>query len=138
MAHSWHHVERSARLLRDVAEDDLAIHDWLDESKAFPPDLRQRTLRHHSEGIFLCVPTFGSTFANVAGKTVPMCAIGEQQVKHDLSEISTVASWLLQIEVQPSMRRTAFRPMQTEAIREALADRTTDQAAMSDGHSAAE
>ena len=122
MAHPWHHAERSARLFGGVAEDYLAIHDWFDESKAFLPDLRHRALRHHSEGIFLRESIFGSTVTNAAGKTVPVRIIGEQHVKDDLGWIPTVADWLLQIEVQPWMRRTAFRPMQTGSIREALAD----------------
>jgi hypothetical protein len=53
MAHPFEHAQSSAKKFGGRAEDYLAIHTWLDESKAFFPDFRHRALRHHAEGIFL-------------------------------------------------------------------------------------
>ncbi|QDT14028.1 DUF6915 family protein [Alienimonas californiensis] len=110
MAHPFHHAERSARLFGGVADDYLELHSWFDESKAHLPDLRHRALRHHSEGIFLAEKLFGVTLTNSDGKRVPTRLIGEQHVKDDLGRIPTVADWLTNLQVQPWMLRTPFRP----------------------------
>ena len=59
MAHPLQHAQSSARKFGGKTEDYIAIHNWLDESKAFLPDFRHRALRHHAEGIFLCERIFG-------------------------------------------------------------------------------
>lgn len=110
MAHPFHHAERSARLFGGVADDYLALHGWFDESKAHLPDLRHRALRHHAEGIFLAEKIFGVTLTNSDGKRVPTRLVGEQHVKDDLGRIPTVADWLTNLQVQPWMLRTPFRP----------------------------
>jgi hypothetical protein len=110
MAHPFHHARRSAKLFGGLPEDYLAIHNWFDESKAFLPDLRHRALRHHSEGIFLCEKIMGVTIRNSSGRDVPVRLVGEQHVKDDLGWIPTVKDWLGNLQVQPWMTRTAFRP----------------------------
>lgn len=114
MAHPWHHAERSARLFGGVPDDYLVIHDWFDESKAHLADVRHRALRHHSEGIFLCESIFGTTLTNSDSKTIPVRLIGEQHVKDDLGWIPTVKDWLSNLQMQPWMGRTPFKPMTDE------------------------
>lgn len=114
MAHPYHHAVRSARIHGGEPEDYLAIHDWFDESKAHLADLRHRALRHHSEGIFLAEAIFGKTLVNSNGKVVPVRTIGEQHVKDDLGWIPSVKDWLQNLEVQPWMTRTAYRPATEE------------------------
>lgn len=97
MAHPLQHAESSARKFGGRPEDYLAIHNWLDESKAFFPDFRHRTLRHHAEGIFLCERIFGVAITNSEGAQVPVRYIGEQHVKEDLGRVPTAQGWLLQI-----------------------------------------
>jgi len=115
MAHPYHHAVRSARLFGGRPEDYQAIHDWFDESKAHMPDFRHRALRHHSEGIFFCEKIFGTTIANSAGKRIPVRLIGEQHVTDDLGWIPTLKDWLQNLQPQPWMGRTAYRPMKEDA-----------------------
>ena len=110
MAHPIKHAIRSAHLFGGVTEDYLAIHNWFDESKAHIGDLRHRALRHHSEGIFLCESIFGVTLENSDGRKVPVRTVGEQHVKDDLGWIPSVKDWLENVQLQPWMGRTAWRP----------------------------
>ena len=98
MANPLQHAQSSVRRFGGKAEDYLAIHNWLDESKAFLPDFRHRALRHHAEGIFLCERIFGVTVTNSDGKQVPVRYIGEQHAKEDLWRIPTAQDWLSQIK----------------------------------------
>ena len=100
MAHPFEHAQSSAKKFGGRAEDYLAIHNWLDESKAFFPDFRHRALRHHAEGIFLCERIFGVAITNSEGKQVPVRYVGEQHVKEDLGRIPTAQDWLSQIRPQ--------------------------------------
>lgn len=128
MAHPYHHAVRSARIHGGEPEDYLAIHDWFDESKAHIADVRHRALRHHSEGIFLAEAIFGKTMTNSKGKVVPVRTIGEQHVKDDLGWIPSVKDWLQNLELQPWMTRTAYRPA-TDARRASAAGRAAAPAA---------
>jgi hypothetical protein len=121
MAHPYHHAVRSAKLYGGQPEDYQEIHDWFDESKAHLPDLRHRALRHHSEGIFLCERLFGTTIRNADGKAVPVRTIGEQHVRDDLGWIPTVKDWLTNLQLQPWMGRTPFRPGRDAAIADSYA-----------------
>ncbi len=114
MAHPIKHAIRSARLFGGVAEDYLPIHNWFDETKAHIADIRHRALRHHSEGIFLCESIFGVTLTNSDDRPVPVRAVGEQHVKDDLGWIPSVKDWLENLQVQPWMARTQYRPGDTE------------------------
>jgi hypothetical protein len=110
MAHPYHHALRSVKLFGGKPEDYQAIHNWFDESKAHLADLRHRALRHHSEGIFLCEKLFGVTLTNADGKQVPVRLVGEQHVKDDLGWIPTVKDWLSNLQIQPWMTRSVFKP----------------------------
>jgi hypothetical protein len=111
MTHPWYHAVRSASLYGGNPEDYLDIHNWLDESKAFLPDLRHRALRHHAEGIFMCEKLFGITIKNSAEQKIPVRLIAEQHIQDDLGWIPTVEDWFCHLDVQPWMTRTPFQPM---------------------------
>ena len=114
MAHPIKHATRSSHLFGGSPDDYLAIHNWFDESKAHIGDLRHRALRHHSEGNFLCERIFGVTLENSDGRLVPVRSVGEQHVKDDLGWIPSVKDWLENIQMQPWMGRTAWRPSSDE------------------------
>jgi hypothetical protein len=59
MAHPLEHAKSSARKFGGCPEDYQAIHDWFDESKSYLADFRHRSLRHHTEGIFMAEKIFG-------------------------------------------------------------------------------
>ena len=94
MSHPLHHAISSQKKHGGIVEDYLPIHNWFDETKAHYPDMRHRTLRHHSEGIFWCEEKFGVYITNSDGKMVPVRAIAEQHVKEDIGWIPTIKDYL--------------------------------------------
>jgi len=94
MSHPLHHAISSQNKWGGIVEDYLPIHNWFDETKASYPDMRHRTLRHHSEGIFWCEEKFGVYITNSDGKMVPVRALGEQHVKEDIGWIPTIKDYL--------------------------------------------
>jgi hypothetical protein len=94
MSHPLHHAISSQNKWGGIVEDYLPIHNWFDETKASYPDMRHRTLRHHSEGIFWCEEKFGVYITNSDGKMVPVRALGEQHVKEDIGFIPTIRDYL--------------------------------------------
>jgi hypothetical protein len=103
MAHPYHHAVSSAKKYGGESADYLALHQFLDASKAHMADFRHRALRHHSEGIFLLETFFGTTIMNSADRVVPVRFIGEQHVLEDLGRIPTVADWLGRIQPETWM-----------------------------------
>jgi hypothetical protein len=81
----------------------LALHQFLDASKAHMADFRHRALRHHSEGVYLLEKTFGPTITLSTGRVLPVRFIGEQHVMEDLGRIPTVADWLGRIQPESWM-----------------------------------
>ena len=94
MSHPLHHAISSQKKWGGNIEDYLPIHNWFDETKSSYPDMRHRTLRHHSEGIFWCEEKFGVYITNSDGKMVPVRALGEQHVKEDIGWIPTIKDYL--------------------------------------------
>jgi hypothetical protein len=59
VAHPHHHAISSARRFGGVPDDYLAVHNFLDSTKASWADHRHRAVLHHSYGIFLAEQMFG-------------------------------------------------------------------------------
>ena len=110
MAHPHKHAVRSSHLFGGVVEVYLAIHIWFDENKAHLGNPRHRALRHHVEGIFFCENIIGVTLENSEGRKVPVRTVGQQHVKDDLGWLPSVRDWLENIQVQPWMVKTRWRP----------------------------
>jgi hypothetical protein len=113
MAHPLAHAESSAKKFGGKPADYLAVHNWLDESKAYVSDWRHRAMRHHAEGIFMAERIFGVSIQNSDGKDVPVRYIAEQHVKEDLGRIPTVQDWLSNLMPQPWMRGQRLRQEET-------------------------
>ena len=105
MGHPYHHALSSVRQWGGEAQDYLALHQWLDESKSILADFRHRALRHHAEGIFMLERTFGATITLSTGRVVPVRLIGEQHVREDVGFIPSFADWARAIRPQPWMGR---------------------------------
>lgn len=103
MAHPIEHAKSSARKFGGVPEDYLPIHQWMDESKLLMADFRHRSLRHHSEGVFLAEKIFGIAICNREGRQVPVRYIGEQHVREDLGRIPSFQDWANCIRLEPWM-----------------------------------
>ena len=74
--------------------DYLAIHDFLDPSKAHFPDMRHRALLHSSFGIYVAERVFGHNITNSDGRLVSVRDIAERHVIDDLGRIPTVQDYL--------------------------------------------
>jgi hypothetical protein len=105
MADAFHHAVSSARNWGGTAEDYLAVHQWFDESKMITCDFRHRALRHHAEGITLCVQIFGPTITTSVGRQVPTRWVAEQHVKEDFGWIPSFVDWVRSIKAEPWMGR---------------------------------
>lgn len=106
MANSYFHALSSARKWGGVADDYLAVHNWMDSSKASIADFRHRALFHHAHGCFIAESLFGPVLTNVAGRIVPIRQIAEQHIIEDLGRIPSFADWVRCIRPEPWMGRT--------------------------------
>jgi len=114
MANPYYHALSSSRKFGGVPGNYLALHEWMDASKAFMCDPRHRALRHHTEGIAMMVTIFGSTITNSDGKVVPVRSIGEQHVLEDCGFIPKVTDWLEAIQIQPWMLKVGRKGAELE------------------------
>lgn len=122
MSHPLHHAISSQKKWGGNIEDYLPIHNWFDETKSSYPDMRHRTLRHHSEGIFWCEEKFGVYITNSDGKMVPVRAIGEQHVKEDIGFIPTIKDYLDNMNVVGWM----YKPGDGRKVMKEIADEKLD------------
>lgn len=78
-------------------EEYLAIHDFIDSSKASFPDMRHRAILHSSFGIYITERVFGHNITLTSGKLVSVRDIAEQHVIDDMGRIPTVQDYLCQM-----------------------------------------
>jgi len=97
------HARLSAKKYGGLAEDYLAVHDFLDSSKAVLPDIRHRAIFHNSLGPFVAERIFGTTVKNANGLLVCVRDIAEDHIIEDIGFIPTITRWLEQIKIEPWM-----------------------------------
>jgi hypothetical protein len=126
MSHSYYHAVSSAKKHGGRPEDYLHIHNWFDECKAWVGDNRHRAYRHHSEGIFLCEQTFGTTIqiqkSDGIIKHVPVRVIGEQHVIEDCGFIPSAKEYFTDYKPLPWMRKVGTRLGSIQSITEEKTD----------------
>lgn len=88
------HSQLSVRKYGGHVDDYLDIHEWLDSSKAHVPDMRHRSVFHHSFGIYLAQEKFGHYRTNSDGREYSVRDIGEEHVLQDMGTIPTVQDYL--------------------------------------------
>jgi len=108
VSNSFYHARSSARKWGGEPEDYIAIHEWLDASKAHFGDARHRALRHHTEGCWEAERVFGLTITVKKERTgvevqVPVREIAERHVVEDLGYIPSLADWLKNMELKTWM-----------------------------------
>jgi hypothetical protein len=126
MSHPLHHAISSQKKHGGHIDDYIKIHNWFDETKSAFPDMRHRTLRHHSEGIFWCEQLFGTYITNSDGKMVPVRAIGEQHVMEDVGFIPTIADYLKEMNQAGWMYKPGEGRELMRQIRAQKLDHTTN------------
>ena len=122
MSHPLHHSISSQKKHGGHIDNYLPIHNWFDETQAHFPDMRHRSLRHHSEGIFWCEEKFGVYITNSDGKQVPVRAISEQHVLEDVGFIPTIADYLKEMHQADWM----YKPGEGRKLLREIADKKLD------------
>jgi len=84
------HARISAKKFGGVAEDYIAIHDFMDCTKMALPDIRHRMVLHNSVGCFIAERVFGHTITNSDNKTVHVRDVAEAHIIEDLGFIPTL------------------------------------------------
>lgn len=84
MAHAYYHALSSARRFGGHLEDYLALHAFMDHTKAHVPDNRHRLLLHNAWGIFFAEQVWGPILIRASDqRAVPLRTLLEQHVKED-------------------------------------------------------
>jgi hypothetical protein len=97
------HALVSAKKYGGKPQDYIAVHDFIDSSKAHVPDMRHRALLHSSFGIYLCEAVFGHELTNSLGDRVQIRDIAEDHVLSDLGFIPTVQDYFKHMTLQTWM-----------------------------------
>lgn len=97
------HARGSVKRWGGQPSDYMAIHDFVDSSKAAMPDLRHRGLYHHAMGCFLVERIFGHTIKNSDGREVSTRDVAEQHIIEDMGFLPSVEDWLDQMPLQTWM-----------------------------------
>lgn len=105
------HGRISAKKWGGNAEDYQAIHDFLDSSKAFVPDMRHRIFLHSSWGVFLCEKFFGTYITNSDNRKVQVRDVAEQHIIDDMGCIPTPQDYLDGLNPLDKNKRSAGLPM---------------------------
>ena len=100
------HANISAKQHGGKPEDYVAIHEFIDHSKAAVADVRHRAMLHSAWGIYVVSQVFGNVITNSDGKTVSTRDIAEEHVIQDLGFIPTMEDWLKEMPIQPWMSGT--------------------------------
>lgn len=103
MAKALVHAESSARRWGGTADDYIAIHEKMDETKSAHAEVTHRCVFHSAFGIFLIEDIFGRTLTNSAGRVVHVRDVAEQHVLEDLGFIPSLSDWLKEMPSQPWM-----------------------------------
>jgi hypothetical protein len=116
------HANISAKQHGGEAEDYMAIHEFIDHSKAAMPDVRHRAMLHSAWGIYVCQQVFGHLITNSDGKKIAVRDIAEEHVIQDLGFIPTMEDWLRTMPIEPWMSgtRKTTRVMEFNAPRAAV------------------
>ena len=102
----YYHARLSQKKYKGQVEDYLAIHNFIDSSKATLADVRHRALLHSAFGCFLVEQVFGVTFTNSDDKIVNVRDVAEDHILEDLGFIPSTDKWLRNMRIEPWMSGT--------------------------------
>jgi hypothetical protein len=88
------HAQVSVKKWGGEVSDYLAIHDFIDSSKASHADMRHRAILHSSFGVFIVERVFGHCLTLTGGRIVQVRDVAEQHVIDDLGRIPNVSEYL--------------------------------------------
>jgi hypothetical protein len=102
-------------------QDWIAIHDWIDRSKAIFPSMQHRMLLHSDFGEWLTVRIHGEAIGNEDGIVISTRDLFRDHQVEDLGRVVTLAEWLREIDTEYWKRRRK-PPRHLEQIREEPAE----------------
>ena len=111
------HARITAHLYGGKWQDWIAIHDWIDRSKAIFPSMQHRMLLHSDFGEWLVVRIHGEAIGSKAGTVIPTRDLFRDHQVEDLGRVVTLAEWLHEINTDYWTRRRK-PPRQLEQIKE--------------------
>jgi hypothetical protein len=98
-------------------QDWIAIHDWIDRSKAIFPSMQHRMFLHSDFGEWLIVRTHGESINAEDGAVVSTRDLFRDHQVEDLGRVVTLAEWLHEVDADYWTRRRK-PPRQLEQVRE--------------------
>ena len=102
-------------------QDWIAIHDWIDRSKAIFPSMQHRMFLHSDFGEWLAVKIHGEAIGSESGATISTRDLFRDHQVEDLGRVVPLAEWLREITAGYWTRRRK-PPRQLEQIREEPAE----------------
>jgi hypothetical protein len=118
------HSESSARRFGGLAEDYVALHKFLDQSKLYIADWRHRALLHNTLGVSLCEQFFGDLFRRSSdGQHVATRTLAEIHILEDMRAILTPGDFLREMPIRGWMNGLTLsdrRAMQNLRIPDAV------------------
>lgn len=118
------HAKNSVRKFGGKVEDYLPLHNWMDSTKGYIPDMRHRMVLHNAWGIMLAEQIHGVYFKNSDGRDVSVRDVLEQHVMDDLGHIPTLEKCLAGMPAEPWMGHREFHgtPLKVNASQVELVD----------------
>src|SRR5262245_32476744 len=102
-------------------QDWIAIHNWIDRSKAIFPSMQHRMFLHSDFGEWLTVRIHGEAIGSKSGAVISTRDLYRDHQVEDLGRVVTLAEWLHEIDADYWARRRK-PPRQLEQIREEPAE----------------
>lgn len=87
------HAQISQKTHGGKWQDYIAIHSFLDSSKAACAHFKHRFLLHHREGVELGAQIFGETFLNSENKAIETRRILSEHLIEDVGRVVSVEDW---------------------------------------------
>jgi hypothetical protein len=102
-------------------QDWIAMHDWIDRSKAIFPSMQHRMFLHSDFGEWLTVKIHGEATRSKSGAVIQTRDLFRDHQVEDLGRVVTLAEWLREIDADYWTRRRK-PPRHLEQVREAPAE----------------
>ena len=102
------HAKNSVRKFGGKVEDYLFLHNWMDSTKGYVPDMRHRMVLHNAWGIMMGEQVHGVYFKNSDGKDISVRDVLEQHVVDDLGHIPTLEKCMASLVAEPWMGSSQF------------------------------
>lgn len=110
----YEHSLLSVRDFKGKVEDYIAIHEWLDQTKAHYAHWKHRAILHNSFGMVLGEQFFGAGFQNSSGIHISTREILRRHIIQDLGHVPTIKDWLEPAKYSVEIVRNLNTPNQKD------------------------